>query len=364
MQAAHRPLPGRIGQKWLWAALLAWVCVSAAWAQSTQPTATVTVERGDTAITLAQRLRPEGASLEQTLVALWRLNPRAFGDDNINQLLQGAVLRVPTQQDILHTPARQAHRIALSHVDNLQRYVRQHQASSATAAARAPAVAQVSLPADAQHSAAVVAHALAQAQSLKALLEGQNKDTELRLLQLEKSIKALHDLQAAPAAVSAPAPHAAAPAVASSAAATPAPQHSAAPSDLAAAGTPPAVAAASEAAQAAAAPAQTTATDAHTPDANAPVAQVNAAGVQLPWAFAVGWPLWVWMSAMALGALALAGVTLRLLRKPAVAKPALAPWPNVPPIPAVMASIDLNLDASPAASPPLSGASTPKGPQL
>jgi len=55
---------------------------------------TIQVKRGDTLAGIARRVRPEGVSLEQTLVGLYRENTRAF-DGNMNRLRSGAKLNVP-----------------------------------------------------------------------------------------------------------------------------------------------------------------------------------------------------------------------------------------------------------------------------
>jgi len=61
---------------------------------------TVTVVKGDTLTKIAHSLHAESrADLDQTMIALFRANPAAFGG-NINVLRQGAVLRVPGGDDI------------------------------------------------------------------------------------------------------------------------------------------------------------------------------------------------------------------------------------------------------------------------
>ncbi len=56
---------------------------------------------GSTLIRIARQIRPdETVSLQQTMVAIQSLNPEAFADGNINRLLIGQVLRVPTKDEI------------------------------------------------------------------------------------------------------------------------------------------------------------------------------------------------------------------------------------------------------------------------
>ncbi|MEC8357853.1 MAG: FimV/HubP family polar landmark protein [Pseudomonadota bacterium] len=56
---------------------------------------------GSTLIRIARQIRPdETVSLQQTMIAIQSLNPEAFADGNINRLLIGQVLRVPTKDEI------------------------------------------------------------------------------------------------------------------------------------------------------------------------------------------------------------------------------------------------------------------------
>jgi len=66
------------------------------------------VKRGDTLYAVARRLRPEGATLNQVLVALYRANPDAFQGGNINQLRVGAVLAVPPREAMAALPPADA----------------------------------------------------------------------------------------------------------------------------------------------------------------------------------------------------------------------------------------------------------------
>jgi pilus assembly protein FimV len=56
--------------------------------------ATVTVRPGDTATSIARRIKPDDLSDEQAVMALYRANERAFGG-SVHRLAPGAVLRVP-----------------------------------------------------------------------------------------------------------------------------------------------------------------------------------------------------------------------------------------------------------------------------
>jgi pilus assembly protein FimV len=62
------------------------------------------VKAGDTLRKIARNVKPEGVSLEQTLVGLYRENPDAFINNNMNLMKTGKILRVP-QADALSTVA-------------------------------------------------------------------------------------------------------------------------------------------------------------------------------------------------------------------------------------------------------------------
>lgn len=57
------------------------------------------VQHNDMLWNIATEFRPEGATVQQTMLALLRKNPRAFIGDNINQLKSGYVLRLPTAEE-------------------------------------------------------------------------------------------------------------------------------------------------------------------------------------------------------------------------------------------------------------------------
>lgn len=66
------------------------------------------VQAGDTLGEIAQRLQPEGRTLDQTMLALLRANPDAFINDNVNLVKQGAVLRMPGDDALSQYSASQA----------------------------------------------------------------------------------------------------------------------------------------------------------------------------------------------------------------------------------------------------------------
>lgn len=54
-----------------------------------------TVERGETLWSIAKSVRPEGVSVQQTLLAIFHNNPDAFINNDMNRMKAGATLKVP-----------------------------------------------------------------------------------------------------------------------------------------------------------------------------------------------------------------------------------------------------------------------------
>ncbi len=67
---------------------------------STAPTGDILVERGDTLWGIARRMRPDSRlTMNQTMLAIYAANPNAFSG-NINRLKAGAVLAIPSADDV------------------------------------------------------------------------------------------------------------------------------------------------------------------------------------------------------------------------------------------------------------------------
>lgn len=64
------------------------------------------IERGETLGKIAQNVMPEGVTLEQMLVALYRSNPDAFIRNNLNLVRAGKILRVPNRDEVETMVAR------------------------------------------------------------------------------------------------------------------------------------------------------------------------------------------------------------------------------------------------------------------
>ena len=69
----------------------------------------VTVSKGDTLWGIAAGLQGSGQSMSQIMLAIQRANPEAFGDDNINNLKVGSVLRMPDASEIGAIDEQQAY---------------------------------------------------------------------------------------------------------------------------------------------------------------------------------------------------------------------------------------------------------------
>jgi len=62
------------------------------------------VAQGETLMQIARATRPDASvNLDQMMLALWKNNPQAFFKDNINALKRGAILRIPSEEEINFT---------------------------------------------------------------------------------------------------------------------------------------------------------------------------------------------------------------------------------------------------------------------
>ncbi|WP_457442183.1 FimV/HubP family polar landmark protein [Roseateles sp. P5_E4] len=88
------------------------------------------VRPGDSLSKIATRTQVSGISLDQMLVGLFRNNPDAFIDGNMNLLKSGAVLQVPSSDSLAAVPAPEARRVILAQSADFSAY-RQRLASAA-----------------------------------------------------------------------------------------------------------------------------------------------------------------------------------------------------------------------------------------
>jgi FimV-like protein len=99
--------------------------------------AEVQVPRGMTLSEIAQKLRPPGASLEQTMVALYRANPSAFGG-TVHVLRAGARLEVPSAADIIAVAPAEARQLLKLHAEQFRAQREQIAAAPRQVEGRAP----------------------------------------------------------------------------------------------------------------------------------------------------------------------------------------------------------------------------------
>lgn len=59
-----------------------------------------TVKTGETLWPIARRYQPDGLTTQQTMLAILRANPEAFLQSNINRLKAGAILEIPSHEDV------------------------------------------------------------------------------------------------------------------------------------------------------------------------------------------------------------------------------------------------------------------------
>jgi pilus assembly protein FimV len=213
------------------------------------------VKRGDTLYRIAGQTQAQGVSLDQMLVALFRANPVAFIENNMNRLKAGAVLAVPDADTARAASPAEALQLIQAQSADFAAY-RQRLAGAALPAdgAGSPRQAsgkvqaavddrkQVSTPApDKLTLSAGSASLKASAPEERASKEREAKDAATRAAELKKNVDELQQLAAAtkpaasagaapslaaaaasdavpPAAVAAALPAAAAPEVAASAA--------------------------------------------------------------------------------------------------------------------------------------------------
>ena len=93
-------------------ALSALFTVAAAPASAQQ---VVTVGQNEFLGTIARQVRPSSATLNQTLVALYEANPKAFIQNNLNLVYAGARLTLPSEAAVLSKSPAQATQVVADH---------------------------------------------------------------------------------------------------------------------------------------------------------------------------------------------------------------------------------------------------------
>jgi len=189
----------------------------------------VKVRPGDTLSGIAARAQPAGVSLDQMLVALLRGNPQAFVGNNMNRLRAGAVLSVPSADDVRAIAPSEARETIVAQSADFDAY-RRKLAGGVPMAGEAPsrqATGKVQAAVEDRKQAAaptpdklklsqgaVKAGTTPEAQVSK---DTASKEASARVAELARNVEELKKLQGSTATV------AAAPASAAAAAAKPAP---------------------------------------------------------------------------------------------------------------------------------------------
>lgn len=199
------PSTPRVARAVLGGVLFGVIVQGSAFAQGTN---TLQVHPGDTASALALPLVPDGATLDQMLVALLRANPEAFIDGNVNLLRAGQSLQVPETTQVLRTSAEQARETVLDHHSRFREYV-QRLAERAHALPDGPAreisgkVIEPSAERGGQGTGQdrlMLTKDLQDAQALKVALEKQTQEAMAHLAALQKNIEQLQRLSQNPQA--------------------------------------------------------------------------------------------------------------------------------------------------------------------
>jgi len=272
-----------------------------------------TVKSGDTLYRVATRTQHTGVSLDQMLVSLFRGNPQAFIDNNMNLLKAGAVLKVPSADEAKSVSTAEARQEIRAQSSDFGSY-RQRLAAAAPAARTAQnerqAAGKVQASVEDRQAGAQTPDRLTltkpgsagkSAAEEKVSKESAKKETQSRVAELSKNVEDLQKLSkeaaaakpgtgsgagpavvaAAPAAAAAPTPAAApAPTPAPAQATGPTPSPSPAPAASPAPASPPAAAAPTPAP--APAPAAPAPTPAPAPAAEAPAPAPAAAPAPAP----------------------------------------------------------------------------------
>ena len=109
--------------------------------RASQSSETILVRSGDTASSIARRLRARGGydstTMYQVLAALLQANPAAFIDGNLNGLRAGARLQIPDAAAVRAIDPQQARQLYAQHMREFQGY--RGRAAGATPVASAPA---------------------------------------------------------------------------------------------------------------------------------------------------------------------------------------------------------------------------------
>ncbi len=175
------------------------------------------VRQGDTLSRIAGKTQRAGVSLDQMLVSLYRANPEAFVENNMNRLKAGVVLAVPSAEEAKAVPTAEARQVIQAQSADFGAY-RQRLAGAVPAAkdtgSTRQAEGKVQTEVQDRKSAAAPAPdklTLSKGAAAKAGAEeqiaksGEKKDVSTRVAELSKNVAELKKLGAEAAKASVPA---------------------------------------------------------------------------------------------------------------------------------------------------------------
>lgn len=80
------------------------------------------VQRGDTLSKIAAEYKPPSVSLEQTMVAMYTANQRAFDGNNMNRLRAGAIMSIPAPDAVAATEPAEANKVVRMQASDWRAY--------------------------------------------------------------------------------------------------------------------------------------------------------------------------------------------------------------------------------------------------
>ncbi len=186
---------------------------------------TYLVQPGDTLTRIASRTRQGTVSLDQTLVSLYRGNPKAFIGENMNRLKAGVVLKVPTAEAAATVDAAEARQLILAQSADFGSFRQRLAGAVQPAAAEAPTrkdAGKVRAEVDDRKDTAPVtadkltlskaaSAAKSGASEVKLSKEKEKQDAAVRVAELSKSVEELKKLSGAANVAAVPAPPAVSP---------------------------------------------------------------------------------------------------------------------------------------------------------
>jgi len=111
------------------------------------------IERGETLGKIARSVMPQGVSLEQMLVALYRTNEDAFIRKNLNLVRAGKILRVPDREEVESISKGEAVKVYRTHVTDWRAYRQRLADAAGTTSASSPSAARGKIVAKVEENA-------------------------------------------------------------------------------------------------------------------------------------------------------------------------------------------------------------------